>query len=141
MTPAHVADTTEFERLIETLSLTDASPVCADKGYASQKNRMILTTYGYGDAIMHKTARGKTLAYFQCLIKRIISAFRYRVEQDMGTLKKHYGFYPHALSRPRQGQHGVPLECYGLQPEKGSEDDRDIKGICSNSGGIKKKRE
>jgi hypothetical protein len=100
---------------------------------------MIFTTYGYGDAIMHKTARGKPLAYFQHLMNRIISAFRYRVEQDMGTLNKNYGFYPHALSLPHQGQHGIPLECYSLQPEKGSEDDRDIKEICSNSGGIMQK--
>jgi IS5 family transposase len=92
VTPAHVADTTEFEKLIENLSLAEASPVCADKGYASMKNRDLLAARGYEDAIMHKAARGKPLTPFQRLMNRIISAFRYRVEQGMGTLKKHYGF-------------------------------------------------
>ena len=92
VTPAHVADTTEFEKLMENLSLPDTSPVCADKGYASMKNRDLLAARGYEDAIMHKAAREKPLTPFQRLINRIISAFRYRVEQGMGTLKKHYGF-------------------------------------------------
>ena len=92
VTPAHVADTTEFENLMENLFLPDTSPVCADKGYASRKNRNLLASYGYEDAIMQKAARGKPLTFFQRFINRIISAFRYRVEQGMGTLKKHYGF-------------------------------------------------
>jgi len=92
VTPAHVADTTELAHLMENLSLPAASPVCADKGYASQKNRLLLASYGYEDAIMHKAARGKPLTFFQRFINRIISTFRYRVEQGMGTLKKHYGF-------------------------------------------------
>jgi len=92
VTPAHVADTTEFENLMENLFLPDTSPVCADKGYASKKNRDLLAARGYEDAIMHKAARGKPLTFFQRFINRIISAFRYRVEQGMGTLKKHYGF-------------------------------------------------
>jgi IS5 family transposase len=92
MTSAHVADTTEFENLLEHLSLPEAPPICADKGYASQKNRGLCVAHGYEDAIMHKAARGKPLTIFQRFINRIISAFRYRVEQGMGTLKKHYGF-------------------------------------------------
>jgi IS5 family transposase len=92
VTPAHVADTTEFENLMENLFLPDTSPVCADKGYASKKNRDLCADHRYEDAIMHKAARGKPLTPFQRLMNRIISAFRYRVEQGMGTLKKHYGF-------------------------------------------------
>jgi IS5 family transposase len=92
VTPAHVADTTEFAKLIEGLSLPDASPICADKGYASKKNRDLLSSYGYEDGIMHKAAKGKPLTSFQRFINRIISTFRYRVEQDMGTLKKQDGF-------------------------------------------------
>jgi IS5 family transposase len=68
------------------------SPVCVNKGYAIQKNRVLLAFHGYEDSIMQKAARGKPLTFFQHLVNRIISAFRYRVEQGMGTLKKHYGF-------------------------------------------------
>ena len=92
VTPAHVADTTEFEKLLTSLSLPDTSPVCADKGYASRKNRSLLADHRYEDGIMHKAARGKPLTPIQRLINRIISSVRYRVEQGMGTLKKHYGF-------------------------------------------------
>jgi len=92
VTPAHVADTTEFEKLLTNLSLPDTSPVCADKGYASRKNRDLLAARGYEDGIMAKSARGKPLTLFQRLMNRIISSVRYRVEQGMGTLKKHYGF-------------------------------------------------
>jgi transposase, IS5 family len=56
------------------------------------KNRDLLATRGYEDAIMHKAARGKPLAPFQRLMNRIISSVQYRVEQGMGILKKHYGF-------------------------------------------------
>ncbi|MCK7471261.1 MAG: transposase [Desulfomicrobium escambiense] len=52
----------------------------------------LLADHGYEDGIMHKAARGKPLTLFQRLINRIISSVRYRVEQGMGTLKKHYGF-------------------------------------------------
>jgi IS5 family transposase len=92
VTPAHVTDTTEFEKLMENLSLPDTSPVCADKGYASRKNRSLLAYHRYEDGIMEKAVRGKPLTLFQRLINRIISSVRYRVEQGMGILKKHYGF-------------------------------------------------
>lgn len=41
---------------------------------------------------MYKAARGKPLTSFQRFLNRIISAFRYRVEQSIGTLKRRYGF-------------------------------------------------
>jgi IS5 family transposase len=83
VTPAHVADTTEFEKLLTNLSFPDTSPVCADKGYASRKNRSLLADHGYEDGIMEKAARGKPLTLFQRLMNRIISSARYRVEQGL----------------------------------------------------------
>lgn len=56
------------------------------------KNRNLLAAHRYKEANMHKTAKGKPLTPFQRLMNRIISSLRYRVEQGMGTLKKHYGF-------------------------------------------------
>jgi IS5 family transposase len=103
VTPAHVADTTEFEKLLTSLSLPDTSPVCADKGYASRKNRSLLADHRYEDGIMHKAVRGKPLTLFQRLINRIISSVRYRVEQGMGTLKKHYGFTRMRYLGPSRG--------------------------------------
>jgi IS5 family transposase len=38
-----IADTTALEKLLTNLHLPNECPVCADKGYASRKNRSILT--------------------------------------------------------------------------------------------------
>ena len=92
ITPAHVADITEFDKLLTESNLAPDSPVLADKGYSSRKNRAILDENQYIDGIMHKAARGKPLTFLQRLINRLISSVRYRVEQGIGTLKRGYGF-------------------------------------------------
>jgi len=92
VTPAHVADTTEFDRLLTEANLSPDAPVLADKGYSSMKNRTTLKERSYIDGIMHKAARGKPLTFVQRLMNRLISSVRYRVEQGIGTLKRGYGF-------------------------------------------------
>jgi transposase, IS5 family len=90
VTPAHVADTTEFGKLFDESDLSGAVPVLADKGYSSMKNRAILDERGYIDGVMHKVARGRPLTFIQRLANRLISSFRYRAEQGIGTLKRGY---------------------------------------------------
>ena len=92
MTPTHIADITEFDQLLAEANLAPDSPVLADKGYNSRKNRAILDEKQYIDGIMHKAARGKPLTFIQRLMNRLISSVRYRVEQGIGTLKRGYGF-------------------------------------------------
>ena len=92
VTPAHVADTSEFDRLLAELNLAPDSLVLADKGYSSRKNRATLEERNYIDGIMHKAVRGKPLTFVQRLANRLISSVRYRVEQSIGTLKRGYGF-------------------------------------------------
>ena len=92
VTPAHIADITEFDQLLAEANLAPDSLVLADKGYSSRKNRATLEERNYTDGIMHKTARGKPLTFLQRLINRLISSVRYRVEQGIGTLKRGYGF-------------------------------------------------
>lgn len=96
ITPAHVADITQFEKLLDESHLTGDVPVFADKGYSSIKNRATLEERSHIDGIMHKAARGKPLTLIQRLMNRLISSVRYRVEQGIGTLKRGYG-----LSRMR----------------------------------------
>jgi IS5 family transposase len=90
VTPAHVADITEFEKLLDESNLAKDVLVFADKGYSSRRNRTILEERGYVDGIMHKAARGKPLTFLQRFVNRLISSLRYRVEQGIGTLKRGY---------------------------------------------------
>ena len=92
VTPAHIADITEFDRLLAEANLAPDALVLADKGYTSRKNRITLAERNYIDGIMHKAARGKPLTFLQRLMNRLISRVRYRVEQGIGTLKRGYGF-------------------------------------------------
>ena len=92
VTPANTADTTEFEKLVNESRLPEGSLILADKGYASEKNRTILTNHQLKDGIMEKAARNKPLTTAQRLINRIISSVRYKVERTIGTLKRGYHF-------------------------------------------------
>lgn len=91
VTPAHVADTTQFEKLLTESSLPEGSFVLADKGYCSEKNRTVIHSR-YTDGIMYKAARNRPLTFIQHVINKLISQARYIVEQGIGTLKRQYGF-------------------------------------------------
>jgi transposase, IS5 family len=90
VTPAHVADVTQFEKLLEESNLAGGVPIFADKGYSSMKNRATLTGKGHTDGIMYKAAREKPLTFLQRFVNRLISSVRYRVEQGIGTMKRGY---------------------------------------------------
>jgi transposase, IS5 family len=90
VTSAHVADITEFPALLQEAAVPEGSFICADKGYCSAKNRSLLI--GYVDGIMHKAFRNRPLTFLEHWVNRIISSIRYKVEQPLGTFKRHYGF-------------------------------------------------
>jgi IS5 family transposase len=92
MTPANVSEVNKFYDILEILNLLPNTPVLADKGYSSDKNRKILTDLGLKDFIMQKAARGRKLTEYQKMINKGISKIRYVVEQVFGILKKHYHF-------------------------------------------------
>ncbi len=92
VTPANIADTTEFEKLMDEMEISRDSFVFADKGYASEKNRSLLKDKGYIDGIMDKAARNKPLSVVQRIINKLISSVRYKVERSIGTLKLGYSF-------------------------------------------------
>jgi IS5 family transposase len=90
VTPANVADITELEKLIT--HLPEGSIVLADKGYASEKNRIILRDNKLEDGIMEKAARNRPLTPIQIITNKLISSLRYKVERSIGTLKRGYQF-------------------------------------------------
>lgn len=91
-TPANVADTSEFEKLVNTIDLPPGAAVSADKGYAAANNRKILQDKGLADQIMYKAVRNHPLSETQKAINKQLSAIRGRVERVFGTLKRNYGF-------------------------------------------------
>lgn len=92
VTSANRADTTELERLVDTLNLPQGTIVFADKGYASEKNRNILAEKKLNDGIMNKAVRNRSLTLIQRIINKLISSVRYKVERSIGTLKRGYRF-------------------------------------------------
>jgi len=92
VTPANVADTTELEKLVDELDLSEGSMIFADKGYASENNRAILTRKKLGNGIMDKAVKNKPLISIEIVINKLISSIRYKVERSIGTLKRGYHF-------------------------------------------------
>jgi IS5 family transposase len=92
VTPANHADTSEFEKLVDDLDLDKETPVLADKGYSSQKNREYLAQKKLTDGIMIRGARNNPLTEEEIRHNRLISRLRFIVEQGFGTLKRRYKF-------------------------------------------------
>lgn len=92
VTPAHRADTAEFERVVDDLALAPKTMVLADKGYCSENNRAILKDRDLADGIMLRAARNRSLTPEAVARNRLISKLRYGVEQCFGTLKRRYRF-------------------------------------------------
>ena len=92
VTPANRADTSELERIVDDLDLSEKTVVIADKGYRSQKNRDLLAERKLIDGIMWRAARGRPLTEEAMVRNRLIGRLRYIVEQSFGTLKRRYRF-------------------------------------------------
>lgn len=92
ITPANVHDGKELETIVSNLP-EHTTEVAADKGYASKENSALLESKKIKDSIMSKAARNKPLSEIQIKRNKIISAFRFRVEQTFGIKKLHFDFH------------------------------------------------
>ena len=92
ITPANHADTSEFERLVDDPGLDKETPVLADKGYSSRKNRDFLAKRQLVDGIMIRGARNHPLTEEAVGLNRLISKLRFVIEQSFRTLKRRYKF-------------------------------------------------
>ena len=91
-TPANKSDTGELPRLIENTKINKGSPVFADKGYSSRRNRGFLKEHGLDSKIMFKANRNKPLTEEEKECNRQISKVRFIVERSFGCIKKHFNF-------------------------------------------------
>jgi len=92
ITPANVSDMNQLDKVLESSNLPKGSPVFADKGYSSKKNRNLITDKGLTDFIMYKKSRNKQLTEIEKSLNKLISKYRYKVEQGFGTLKRRFNF-------------------------------------------------
>jgi transposase, IS5 family len=92
VTSANRSDMNELKQVVEKSGLKEKSSVATDKGYASKGNRNMLKEKKLKNRIMRKAVRGHALTEREKLFNRLISGFRYLVEQTNGILKQHYGF-------------------------------------------------
>jgi len=92
VTGANISDMNEIKQVVEEIGIKEKSSIAADKGYSSQENRDMLKDKKMKIRIMRKAARGRALTEREKIFNRLISGFRYKVEQTTGILKRHYGF-------------------------------------------------
>ena len=91
-TSANVADTCEFEKLVDNAQMPQGASISADKAYASQSNRDKLLNDGFIDHILQKAFRNRPLSETQKESNKLLSKTRSRIERLFGTLKRSYGF-------------------------------------------------
>ncbi len=82
----------EGSMLEEIISPLSADIVFADKGYAVKNNRKLLSELGIIDGIMRKATRGTPLSKTHKWINKLISKYRFKVEQCFGKLKRRFKF-------------------------------------------------
>lgn len=92
VTPANISDMNQLEAVLDESNLPAGIPILADKGYCSKKNRTLVNTKGFTDFIMYKKTRSTTLTPLERITNKLISKYRFKVEQGFGTLKRRFSF-------------------------------------------------
>ncbi len=85
-TPANTHEAHELDQVKD----LEVEAVYADKGYATAKNRHQLKGRQIKPRIMHKAKHGHPLTYWQKQHNRLISKYRYIVEQCFRILKRRF---------------------------------------------------
>jgi IS5 family transposase len=112
-TPANAYEAHELDRVIDGL---EVEAVYADKGYATAQNRTQIKARKMKSRIMHKAKRGHPLTHWQKQHNRLISKYRYIVEQCFGTLKRRFDMHRarYAGLTKVQGQLTLKSCCFNL---------------------------
>ncbi len=90
-TAANESDTNHMEVALEKADLPAQTPVYADKGYSSAKNRKMLADRRLKSRIMYKGEKGRPLTQRQKQVNRGISNIRYRVERAFSSIRRWFG--------------------------------------------------
>ena len=87
-TPANVNEISNLEDVLNSADLPQGIYLCADKGYASEKNEEILRTKKIKSRILHRARKGKPLTERQKLRNKLIGKTRFKVERTFGSIKR-----------------------------------------------------
>lgn len=86
-TPANKSDVVHLLDVVAKAELPPKTPVAADKGYCSKKNRDGLSEMKLKSRIMRKATRGKPLSKRAKWFNAQISKYRFVVERTFGSMK------------------------------------------------------
>ena len=92
ITPANRSDMNELPKVLSEVSIDKHIRCYADKGYASEANRQVVTNSGLKDGIMSKAARGRILNHWEQVRNRCISSSRCGIERLFGDMKRNRKF-------------------------------------------------
>jgi IS5 family transposase len=87
-TAANLNEITNLNDVLNTLEIAEGTPVKADKGYQSQKNKDILKEKKLKNHIMKKALKNKPLTVWEMKFNKLISKTRYKVERTFGGIKR-----------------------------------------------------
>lgn len=90
-TAANESDIKHLKDVLEGVKLAENTPLYADKGYASKKNRTKLKEKKLKDRIQHKAVKNKALTKWEIFFNSLISKIRYKVERTFGSQKLLFG--------------------------------------------------
>ncbi len=87
-TAANLNEITNLEDVLDTLKIAEGTPVKADKGYQSQKNRDLLEERKLKNHIMKKAKKNQPLTAWEMKFNKLISKTRYKIERTFGGMKR-----------------------------------------------------
>jgi len=90
VTPANLAETKELETLLD--GLKAGTRLAADKGFAGCANKRKLKERKLKNGLIYKAHRNKPLTERMKRFNKRVSRFRWRIEQNFGTLKRRFSF-------------------------------------------------
>ena len=74
--------------LAKTVKAYKLSGIATDKGYTSQTNSALLSSYGLKNRLQRKASRSRKLSYWEKRFNKEISRIRYVVERTFGSCKR-----------------------------------------------------
>lgn len=87
-TAANLNEITNLEDVLDTLEIAEGTPVKADKGYQSKKNRDLLEERKLKNHIMKKAKKNQPLTAWETRFNKLVSKTRYKIERTFGGMKR-----------------------------------------------------
>lgn len=120
-TAANASDIKHLETPLQKANLPGGTPVYADKGYDSSKNRDVLVRMRLRSRIMHKGSRGRKIIGREQRVNACISKIRYKVERTFGSMHRWFraGVARYVGLAKTHAQHIMEAVAYNLYRSPG----------------------